>query len=124
MDTEMRVSTECWHWRRKFHRCSCQKSSLQPFNHESGALPLSDPGSPICTLYFACVFRDDLNHLFCVCFQRVVPTRQSICSSGPCQRSARLTSCSSMMENPTAALFWPHSAVTACHTLSPHAQDM
>ena len=38
MDTEIRVSTESWPWRRKFSGCSCGDSNSRPFNHESGAL--------------------------------------------------------------------------------------
>ena len=34
-DTEIRVSTESWPWRRKFSSRFCGDSNLQPFNHES-----------------------------------------------------------------------------------------
>ena len=37
-DTEIRVSTESWPWRRKFSRRSCRDSNPRPFDHESGAL--------------------------------------------------------------------------------------
>ena len=37
-DTEIRVSTQSWPWRRKFSHCSCRDSNLQHFNHKSGAL--------------------------------------------------------------------------------------
>ena len=37
-DTEIRVSTESWPWRRKFARRSCRDSIPRLFNHESGAL--------------------------------------------------------------------------------------
>ena len=33
MDTEIRVSTESWPWRRKFPHHSCQESNLWPFDH-------------------------------------------------------------------------------------------
>ena len=35
MDTEIRVSTESWHWRWKLFRRSCRDSNPGPFNHES-----------------------------------------------------------------------------------------
>ena len=38
MDTEIRVSTESWPWRRKFSRRSSRDSNPWPFNHEFGAL--------------------------------------------------------------------------------------
>ena len=38
MDTEIRVSTESWPWRRKFSRRSCWDSNRGPFDHESDAL--------------------------------------------------------------------------------------
>ena len=41
----IRGSTQSWLWRRKFSRCSCEDSNLQPFDHESSALPTSYPGS-------------------------------------------------------------------------------
>ena len=49
-DTEIRVSTESWSWRRKFSRRSCRDSNPWPFNHEFGALttelsPLQGNGS-------------------------------------------------------------------------------
>ena len=53
-DTEIRVSAERWHWRRKFSYHSCRDSSPQPFNHKPGVLttelnpvlsPLSYPRS-------------------------------------------------------------------------------
>ena len=34
----IRVSTQSWLWKRKFHCRSCQDSNSQPFYHESGAL--------------------------------------------------------------------------------------
>ena len=37
-DTEIRVSTESWPWRRRFSRRSCRDSNPRPFSHESGAL--------------------------------------------------------------------------------------
>ena len=37
-DTEIRVSTESWPWRRRFSRRSCRDSNPRPFNHDSGAL--------------------------------------------------------------------------------------
>ena len=37
-DTEIRVSTESWPWRRKFSRRSCRDSNPRLFNLESGAL--------------------------------------------------------------------------------------
>ena len=42
-DTEIRFSTKCWPWRRKF---SCWDLNLRPFDHKSTALPLSHPHSP------------------------------------------------------------------------------
>ena len=39
------VSTQSYVWRRKFSSFSCRDSSSQPFDHESGALPTSYPGS-------------------------------------------------------------------------------
>ena len=41
----VRVSTESWPWRRKVSHHSCQDLNPQPFNHQSGALPLSYPCS-------------------------------------------------------------------------------
>ena len=38
MDTEIRVSTGSWPWRRKFSRRFCRDSNPRPFDHESGAL--------------------------------------------------------------------------------------
>ena len=38
MDTEIRVSTENWPWRRKFSRCSSRDSNPRPFNHKFGTL--------------------------------------------------------------------------------------
>ena len=38
MDTEIRVSTESWPWRRKFSCSLSRDSNLWPFNHKSGAL--------------------------------------------------------------------------------------
>ena len=37
-DTEIRVSTESWSWRRKLSRRSSRYSNPRPFDHESGAL--------------------------------------------------------------------------------------
>ena len=37
-DTEIRVSTESWPWRRKLSRRSSRDSNPRPFDHESGAL--------------------------------------------------------------------------------------
>ena len=37
-DTEIRLSTENWPWRRKFSRRSCGDSNPRPFDHESGVL--------------------------------------------------------------------------------------
>ena len=37
-DTEIRVSTESWPWRRKFSCCSSRDSNPRPFDHESGTL--------------------------------------------------------------------------------------
>ena len=45
-DTEIRVSTESWPWRRKFSRRSSRDSNPQPFNHESGALTTELSPSP------------------------------------------------------------------------------
>ena len=45
-DTEIRVSTESWPWRRKFSYRSCLNLNLWPFDHESIALLLSSPCSP------------------------------------------------------------------------------
>ena len=50
-DTEIRVSTESWPWRRKFSRRSCRDSNLRPSDHGSGALtteitPHSPPPPP------------------------------------------------------------------------------
>ena len=38
-NSEIRVSTESWLWRKQFSRRSCRESILWPFDHESGALP-------------------------------------------------------------------------------------
>ena len=43
MDTEIRVSTESWPWRRKV---SCWDLNLWPFDLESGALTTEEPCSP------------------------------------------------------------------------------
>ena len=48
MDTEIKVSTECWPWRRKFSHCSCWDLNLWPFDHEFDVLttelsPLPSP---------------------------------------------------------------------------------
>ena len=40
---QIRVSTQSWHWRRKFSRYSCRDSNLQPLDHESGTLTTSYP---------------------------------------------------------------------------------
>ena len=37
-DTEIRVSTESWPWRRKFSCRSCRASNQRPFNHKSSTL--------------------------------------------------------------------------------------
>ena len=37
-DTEIRVITESWPWRRKFSRRSSRESNPRPFDHEFGAL--------------------------------------------------------------------------------------
>ena len=44
-DTEIKVSTESWPWRRKFSHHSCRNSNPRPFSQESGALTteLSSP---------------------------------------------------------------------------------
>ena len=42
-DTEIRVITESWPWRRKFSRRFCRDSNPRPFDHESIALPQSYP---------------------------------------------------------------------------------
>ena len=41
----IRISTESQLWRRKFPPHSCRDSNLQPFNHDSSALPKSYPSS-------------------------------------------------------------------------------
>ena len=48
MDTEIRVSTESWFWRRKFSWRSCQDSNLGPFDHESDALTTELTTWPYC----------------------------------------------------------------------------
>ena len=37
-DTEIRISTESWPWRRKFSCCSCRDLNQRLFSHKSGAL--------------------------------------------------------------------------------------
>ena len=46
-DTEIRVSTESVPWRRTFSHLACWDLNSQPFNHKSGALPLTYPHSPV-----------------------------------------------------------------------------
>ena len=46
METEIRVSTENWPWRRKFSRHSCRDLNPQLFSHESGALTTELSPSP------------------------------------------------------------------------------
>ena len=45
-DTEIRVSTESWPWRRTFSSSSCRDSNPRPFNHESSALTAELSMSP------------------------------------------------------------------------------
>ena len=40
-NTKIRIGTESWFQRRKFSCHSCRDSNLQPFDHNSGAVPLS-----------------------------------------------------------------------------------
>ena len=54
MDTEIRVSKESCHWRRKLSRRPCRDSNPWLFNHESGALTTElfpsreyGPGPPV-----------------------------------------------------------------------------
>ena len=42
-NSEIRVSTENWPWRRKFSSRPCRGSNPRPFNHESGALTTELP---------------------------------------------------------------------------------
>ena len=42
----MEVGMQSLLWRRQFSHHSCQDLHLQPFNHETGALPTSCPGYP------------------------------------------------------------------------------
>ena len=46
MDTEIRVSTEGWLWRKKFSCYFCWDSNSRHFDDESIAPPLSHPHSP------------------------------------------------------------------------------
>ena len=46
-DTEIRVSTESWPWRRKFSCRSSRDSNPGPFDHESSALT-TEPSPPPC----------------------------------------------------------------------------
>ena len=56
-DTKIRDSLYSWPWRRTFSHCSCQDLNLRPFDHESGALPLSCLHAPYFWV-FLCVLWD------------------------------------------------------------------
>ena len=64
-DTEIRVSTESWHWRRKFCRRSCRDSNPRPFNHESGALT-TEPSQPPRHVLLSPFIMKQPTHLFTV----------------------------------------------------------
>ena len=53
-DTEIRVSTESWPWRRKFSSRSSRDSNPRPFDHESGALT-TELSPPPLTMTCICV---------------------------------------------------------------------
>ena len=63
MDTEIRVSTESWPWRRKFSRRSCRDSNPWPFDHESGALTTEPSPPPQWDHCCCCWFKQHLFHM-------------------------------------------------------------
>ena len=56
-NTEIRVSSESWLWRRTFSHRSCRDSNPRPFNHESGALTTELSSLPISVDYSANLWR-------------------------------------------------------------------
>ena len=60
MDTEIRVSTESWPWRRKFSCRSCRDLNPWPFNHESSTLTTELSPPPKKTLAWTGNIRQEL----------------------------------------------------------------
>ena len=57
MDTKIRVNTQSWPWRRKFSSCSCQDSSLQPFDQEASTLTTELSQLPVHTCMVSAVVK-------------------------------------------------------------------
>ena len=68
-DTEIRVNTASWPWRRTFSRRSCRDSNTGPFDHESDALTTEIPRSPavfICYRWPVCLLlKCGFTHVLC-----------------------------------------------------------
>ena len=65
-DTEIRVRTENWPWRRKFSRRSCRDSNPRPFGHESVDLALGYSRYPcsLGTLLSLALTHDEISRRF------------------------------------------------------------
>ena len=77
MDTEIRVSTESWPWRRKFSCHSSRDLNPPPFDHESGALT-TELSPPQCVSVCVCVCMT-VTVCVCVCVTVCVCVCVTVC---------------------------------------------
>ena len=73
-NSEIRVSTECWPWRRNFSCRNCRDLNPQPFDHESSALITKLPHS----LFTCAALFPGADSLFFKLLSACVPNEQGL----------------------------------------------